>query len=359
MRSGLQSKLVLHIYRILPLVIVFALAFGIVSIIIALSGFNPLSVFWGLLRGGFGRLSSIGQTIDQVTPILLCSLGLIVAFKAGIWNIGAEGQLYIGAIGALLGGYYVPSIPGPLQLLLMAILSFIFGAIWAAIPGYLRARFNTNEVIVSLLMVFIANWLISYLVRFPFRSSSATGYPVSETIWETSRLPLLPGIGSHAGILLAVVLTAVVWILLKKSVYGYRIKAVGVNIEAALYGGIPVSKIIISSMILSGGLAGLAGMVQLSGIYHVLGEHISVNYGFLGIVVVNAGRLHPLGVVLMSIFLGGILSGSHYVQASLGLDVSIVHLLVAIIMIALVLLPFIEERLRNILSVHQDQLVNT
>jgi ABC-type uncharacterized transport system permease subunit len=354
MRLRLSSKLELYMYKILPLIIVLAIAFVIISIVLVISGFNPLDVFGGLLRGGFGNLSSFGQTIDQATPLLLCSLGLILAFKAGIWNIGAEGQLCLGAVGALIGGHFVPSIPGPLQILVMAILAFICGAIWAAIPGYLRARFNINEVIVSLLMVFIAMWLISYLVRFPWRSSSATGYPVSETIWETSWLPLLPGIGAHTGIIIALVLTVVVWVILQKSVYGYRIKAVGVNADAALYGGIPVSRIIISSMILSGGLAGLAGMVQISGIYHVLAEHISVNYGFLAIVVVFVGRLHPAGVVIMALFLGGLLSGSHYVQASLGLDVSVIHLLVAVIMLALVLQPFIEKRLKNLLAIHQD-----
>jgi ABC-type uncharacterized transport system permease subunit len=355
MRLRVSSKLGLYIYRSLPLIIVFAVSLVMISIIILISGFNPLDVFGGLLRGGFGSLSSFGQAIDQATPLLLCSLGLILVYKAGIWNIGAEGQLYMGAVGALIGGYYVPSIPGPLQILLMVILAFISGAIWAAIPGYFRARFNTNEVIVSLLMVFIAQWMVSYFVRFPFRSDTAVGFPVSETIWKTSRLPQLPGgIDAHAGIIIALVLTVIVWAILQKSVYGYRIKAVGVNADAALYGGIPVSKMIISSMILSGGLAGVAGMVQVSGVYHVLAENISVNYGFLAIVVVFIGRLHPAGAVIMSIFLGGLLSGSHYVQASLGLDVTVVHLLVAIIMLAFVLQPFIEQRLNKLLAIHQD-----
>ena len=354
MRIRLSSKFVLSIFKILPLLIVFAIAVGIISIIVAFCGFSPIDVFWGLLTGGFGSLTRFGQTIDQTTPLLLCSLGLILAFKCGVWNIGAEGQLYIGAIGALIGGYFVPSIPAPLQILIMAIFAFIFGGIWAAIPAYFKTKFNTNEVIVTLLMVFIAHWLVSYLVRFPWRSKTGMGYPVSETIWETSWLPQLPGIEAHAGILIALVLAVVVWVIFKKSVYGYRIKAVGANADAALYGGIPVNKIIISSMVLSGGLAGLAGMVQVSGIYHVLAEELSVSYGFLAIVVAYIGRLHPVGAVIMSIFLGSLLSGSYYVQSTLGLDVTVVQLFIAIIMLSLVLLPFIEERLNNLSIIDQD-----
>jgi simple sugar transport system permease protein len=351
MKIRLSTNAAVTICRVIPLIIVLAIAFGLISIVLDISGFNPLDVLVGLFNGGFGSLSRFGQTLDQATPLILCSSGLILAFKCGIWNIGAEGQLYIGAIGGLIGGYFVPSITQPLQILLMAMLAFIFGGLWAAIPAYFKTRFNTNEVIVTLLMVFIAQWLVSYLVRFPWRSSTAVGYPVSETIWETSWLPQLPGIEGHAGIIIALVLAVVLWFLLKKSVYGYRIKAIGANRDAALYGGIPVNKIIMSSMILSGGLAGLAGMIQVSGIYHVLAEHISVSYGFLAIVVAYVGKLHPIGAAIMAIFLGGLLSGSYYIQPTLGLDVSVVQLLIAFIMLALVLLPYIEKRFNNLLSI--------
>jgi simple sugar transport system permease protein len=173
-------------------------------------------------------------------------------------------------------------------------------------------------------------------------------------MWKTSWLPQLPGIEAHAGIIIAIVLAVVLWVTLRTSVYCYRIKAVGVNPDAAFYGGIPVSKIIISSMMLSGGLSGLAGMIQISGIYHVLAEHISTNYGFLAIVVAYIGRLNPVGAVIMAIFLGGLLSGSYYVQPTLGLDASVVQLLIAFIMLSLVLLPFIEKCLNKMLSIDQD-----
>jgi len=331
---------------------VLGIAFGVTSILIVISGFSPGEVFGGIFSGGFGSVYRFGQTLNQATPLLLCALGLILVFRAGIWNIGAEGQLYMGAVGALIAGHFIPSIPGPLQLLLMGILAFIFGAAWGVIPGYLRARFNTNEIITSLLMVFIAIWFVAYLIKFPWRSTTAAGFPVSEAVWPTAQLPIIPELGAHAGILIALGLAVVVWFILQKSAYGYRIKATGVNPDTALYGGISVRKIIVTSMLLSGGLAGLAGMAQVAGIFHVLADNISVSYGFLGIVVAFIGRLHPLGAVITAIFLGGLLAGSHYVQASLGIDVTVVHVLVATIMLALVIQPFIEQRLENLFKLH-------
>ena len=354
MRLRLSPRQGYYLSKAIPLVIVFAIAFGITSILVAISGFNPGEVFWGLFSGGFGSLNRLGQALNQATPLLFTALGLLLVFRAGIWNIGAEGQLYMGAVGALVAGYFVPSIPGPLQIILMVIFAFIFGGVWGAIPGYLRARFNTNEIIVSLLMVFVAEKLVSYLIKFPWRSTTAAGFPVSETIWPTAWLPILPGTGAHAGIIIALGLSVVVWFILQKSTFGYRVKAVGVNPDTALYGGIPLRKVIVTSFILSGGLAGIAGMAQVSGVFHVLADNLSVGYGFLGIVVAFIGRLHPLGAVIMAIFLGGLLSGSHYVQSSLGLDVTVIHVLVAVIMLALVLLPFLEQHFENLFKMHHD-----
>jgi simple sugar transport system permease protein len=327
---------------------VFALAFGITSILIYISGFSPLEIYWGIFEGGFGSLGGIGLTLNRATPLLLCSLGLVLAFRCGVWNIGAEGQLYMGAVGALLAGLFLPSMPQPLHLLLIAIASFTFGGIWGAIPGILKVKYKTNEIITSLLMVFIAFWFVAYLVRFPLYSPEAFN-PVTAFIPSTARLPtILPGTTSHAGIIIALGLSVVVWFILQKSVFGYRIKATGANPDTALYGGIPVGKTIITSMILSGGLAGLAGMAQVSGVYYILADNLSANYGFLAIAVAFIGRLNPFGAVLVAIFFGGLLTGGYFIQIRLGIDVTIVHVLVALIMLSLVVEPFIEKRLERL-----------
>jgi simple sugar transport system permease protein len=330
------------------LIIVFALALGITSVLIYISGFSPLEVYWGLLDGGFGSLHRIGLTLNETTPILLAGLGLILMFKGGVWNIGAEGQLYMGAVGAVVAGLFLTGIPGPLHLLLVAIASFIFGGIWGVIPAILKIKYKTNEIITSLMTVFIAWWFLVYAVRFPLHSPTAF-IPVSDKIPFTARLPIiLPGTPAHAGILIALGLAAVVWFILQKSTFGYRIKAIGINPDTAFYGGIPVGKVMITSGILGGGLAGLAGMAQVSGIHYLLADYLSANYGWLAILVVFIGRLEPFRTVLVAILLGGLLSGSHSVQMSLGIDVTVVHILVALIMLSLVLEPVIEKRLERL-----------
>ena len=168
-----------------------------------------------------------------------------------------------------------------------------------------------------------------------------------------TRLPIiLPETASHAGILIALGLAVIVWFILQRSTFGYRIKAVGINPDTALYGGISVGKVMINSMILSGGLAGLAGMAQVLGVHYLLGGYISASYGFLGILVAFVGRLHPFGAVLVAVFLGGLLSGSRFVQMNIGIDVTIVRVLVAVIMLALVVEPSIEKQLEHHFKTH-------
>ncbi|MAF85266.1 MAG: sugar ABC transporter permease [Dehalococcoidales bacterium] len=334
--------------RAISVIIALALAFGVTSILIVISGYNPGEVYWRLFDGGFGSLRRLSLTLNMTTPLLLCSLGLILAFRCGVWNIGAEGQLYMGAVGALAAGLFLPSIPKPLHLLVVAIASFIFGGIWGAIPGILKVKYKANEIITSLLMVFVAQLFVTYLTQFPWRAPQevAAGFPVTEKVAATAMLPkILPPTALHAGLIIALGLTVVVWFVLQRSAYGYRVKAVGINPDTARYGGIPVGKIKITSMILSGGLAGLAGMAQVSGIFHLLTDRISPGYGFLAILVTFLGGLNPFGSIFVALFLGALLSGSHFAQSDIGIDPSVVHVLVAVIMLSLILLPFIEKRL--------------
>ncbi len=334
--------------RAMAVIIALAIAFGVTSILVYIAGYNPAEVYWRLFDGGFGSLRRTGLTLNMTAPLLLCALGLILAFRCGVWNIGAEGQLYMGAVGALAAGLFLPAVPGPLHLLLVAVVSFIFGGIWGAIPGILKVKYKANEIITSLLMVFIAQLFVTYLIQFPWRAPPevAAGFPVTEKIAATAMFPkILPPTALHAGIIMAVGLAVVVWFILQKSTYGYRVKAVGINPDTALYGGIQVGKTIITSMILSGGLAGLAGMAQVSGVFHLLTDRISPGYGFLAILVTFLGRLHPFGSILVALLLGALLSGSHFAQMEIGIDPSVVHVLVAVIMLSLISLPFIERRL--------------
>ncbi len=316
---------------------------------IYVSGIDPVEVYAGLFKGGFGSLVRIGQTLVQATPLMFTALGLIFAFKCGVWNIGAEGQLLMGAVGATLAGLFINGVPKPAHIFLVTMASITFGAGWAAIPAALKVRFRTNEIITSLLLNFVASWFVIYMLRWPLKPE-LYAHLVSDKIATTAWLPIiLPGTALHAGIIIAGSLAVAVWFILQKSVLGYRIKAIGVNPDTAMYGGIPVGRVIMISMLLSGSLAGMAGMAQVAGVQHLLRQDISPGYGFLSILVSFVGRLNPLGVVIVAIFLGGLLSGGYSVQAVLGIDITVVHVLIAVIMFGLVIQPFIENRLARII----------
>ncbi|MFC2024177.1 ABC transporter permease [Chloroflexota bacterium] len=319
------------------------------AIIISASGYNAGEVYVGLLKGGFGSLNNMGLTLNQATPLLFCSLGLIFAFRCGVWNIGAEGQLYMGALGAFLVGYYVTGVPKPVHLFLVVVSSFVFGGAWGVIPGVLKVKFKVNEMVTSLLLSFIAWWIIAYLVKFPLRVEELYIWTVSNEIAPTARLPLLmSGVSAHAGILIAIGLSVAVWFIMQKTVLGYEIKAVGVNPNAAAYGGIAVGKTTIIAMILSGGLCGLAGMAQVSGIHYVLADYLSSHYGFLAIMTTFIAELNPYIAVIVCIFFGGLLSGSHFVQMKVGIDGTIVQVLLVVMMLFLMAVPLIQRRLSRI-----------
>ena len=335
---------------VISFIIALAISFVLTSGIVILAGFKPLEVFWYSLSGGFGSLQRLGLTMNEAAPLLFCTLGLIVAFRAGIWNIGAEGQLYIGAVGATITGLYITGLSKIPHLIIVAIASIIFGALFGALPGYLKTRFNANEIITSLLLNFVAIWFVGYLVRFPMVDPGAY-IPVSDKIQESARLPLIfKENPAHIGIIIAIVCAVLVWFLYERTLLGYRFKAIGSNINTALFGGINVKVLIVLSMAISGGLAGLAGMSQVSGVHFVLSGYLSpAQYGFFAIPIVFIARLNPFGAIITCIFFGGLLTGAKFVQLTLGIDPTVISIFLALIMLTLMLGPFLEKRLKKIM----------
>ena len=249
---GLQR----YLKPILSFIIIFTIAAVICSLPIYLSGFNPFIVYGQLLLGGFGSFNNLISTLVKSTPIIFCSLGIVVAFRCGFWNIGAEGQLNMGALFAVISGLYFSELPIYIHLPIIFLCSFFGGAIWGYIAAHLKVRYSANEMIVTLLMNFIAFRFVSYMVRYPLRPESSFN-PVTANIPESARLPLLiQNTSLHSGILIAFIIAVIVWIVLKSTVVGYRIKAVGANANSASLSGISIANITKISMIISGGLAG-------------------------------------------------------------------------------------------------------
>jgi ABC-type uncharacterized transport system permease subunit len=341
--------------RYYPLVLSFLavmiVIFAVFSAVLYFSQFDLVEVYRNLFVGSFGSAGAIAQTLIRMCPVLFCSLGLLIAFRCGMWNIGAEGQLYWGALVAAVVGIYVKGFPSFLHISLAVLTSFVCAGIWSAICGLLKTRFNANEVITTLLSNFIAYWATFYFLKFHLQPKTAFN-PSSLPVQASAILPtMLNGTLLHAGIPIAILCAVVVWFLMRKTALGYSIDAVGSNISAAAYGGIKVDRVILISMFLSGGLAGLAGLGEVLGIHHLLIRNISPNYGFIAIAAVFIAKLNPIGSILVSLFFGAILTGGRYLQTSMGIPTHLVDVLVALFIVFMLIQPILEKRIMLVFAV--------
>lgn len=275
---------------------------------------GPIVAYSVLVQGAFGSVSASSETLVKAAPLLLTAVGIMVAFRAKVINLGAEGQLYMGAIAtAGIGGFW-SELPGPVYLPLTVGASMIAGAAWAAIPGILKARAKVNEVITSLMMNYVAIYLVDFLVNGPWRDPRGPE-PMTPSIVAAARLGhVMPQSRLHIGIVFAVVSVVLAYVLLWRSGLGFRIRAVGAGPDASLQAGISVPKTIVLVMAISGGLAGLAGMGEIAGVHFRLMPGISGGYGFTAIVVALLGKLRPVGVAIASLLFAGLVVGADSMQ---------------------------------------------
>lgn len=322
------------------------LAFIISGIILKIIGGQPLLVGKFFFDATFGSWAVFSDTLVKATPLILVGLACTVAFKMKLWNIGAEGQFYIGAFGASLV-VLVPLVPpdSPKFVVIgsMIIMGMVGGAIWGFIPGYLKGRFGVNEIITTLMLNYIAILWNNFWI---FNQWSDAGFQMTptfeKTAWlprlvdyarpynnfiETSDSPLAPfltrfgldsisGMTLHLGFIIALVVVVIVWWVLDRSRWGYEIKLAGDNPEAARYAGINIVRNVVLVMMFSGALAGLAGMSEISGVVHRLQERISPGYGFTGIIVAWLAKLNPFAVILVSILFGALIVAGREIQPS-------------------------------------------
>ncbi|MDJ0578607.1 ABC transporter permease [Crocosphaera sp.] len=308
------------IYAILA--IIMSLIVG--AILIILIGKNPLEAYSILFQESLFNYYGFANTLSKTSPLLLSSLGILIALKGGQFNIGGEGQIYLGALGSTLVGLFIKDIPSFLHIILTLMFGFVLGALWGLIPGFLKAYRGINEVITTLLLNYIAIDFISYLVNHSLAEANAPS-AYSPLISESAKLPIiLPKTLAHAGIFVGIIAMIIVGILLQKTILGYEIEVVGINPKAATYGGISVSKIIILVMALSGGLCGLAGGTEVMGLKYRLFENFSPGYGFNAVAIAFLSRGNVFGVLLTSLFFGALLSGANIMQRSVEVPVTIV-----------------------------------
>ena len=316
---------------ILAPIIAVILALMIGALVLLALGKNPIEAYGSMLNGAFGNLEDWSEgnfnrlynTITRAIPLLLVAVGICIAFRGGVINIGAEGQLFMGAVAVTAVSVGInDALPALIHVPLLLVAGFGAGAIWGTIPGYLKARFSVNEILSTVMMNQIAIQLLLYLLSGPLidprEIELGTRIPQSARLPEVAWLGrLVPPTRLHSGLFIAIIAAFVVYLLLWRTPLGYRVRAVGLNKDASKYAGISVPLYITLSLTLSGGLAGLAGMVEVTGVTHRMVEGFAVGYGFSGIVVALFGRLHPLGAIPSAFFFGALLTGAEQMQRTI------------------------------------------
>lgn len=291
-----------------------------------LGGANPLTAYAAFLDGAVGSIYNLGTSLVKSIPLMLAGLGLAFAFRCGVFNVGAEGQLYFGALGAVLLGTMLDA-PPLLHVPLSLAAAFLGGALWAAIPGYLKARWTVNEIITTILLNYVAIYFVSYLVSGPLKDPQGI-YPKTAMIASTARLPIiLPETRLHAGLILGLIAAVVLYVIQTRTTLGFRVRAVGAGPLASNYAGINVRRTMMTAMLVSGGLAGLAGAAEVLGSQFRLLEYFSPGWGYAAIVVAILGALQPFGVVLAALFFGALESGAYSIQITLGIPTSLMYII--------------------------------
>lgn len=292
------------------------------SIMFAMLGVNPVKALYTYFISPITQVWQLHELAIKAAPLILIGVGLSVCYRANIWNIGAEGQFVLGGIvGSIIPVMY-PEFEGPLVLPLMLILGMVGGALYAAIPALLKARFNTNEILTSLMLVYVAQLLLDWIVRGPWRDPQGFNFPQTVLFNDSATLPqLLPASGrANLGIVFALIAAVLVWLLMSRMLKGFEVRVLGSSPRAGRFAGFSFNRMVFFAFMLSGALAGLAGISEVSGAIGQLQPSISPGYGFAAIIVAFLGRLNPLGIVAAGLVLGLTYLGGEAAQTALGVS---------------------------------------
>ncbi|WKY46892.1 ABC transporter permease [Eubacteriaceae bacterium ES3] len=317
--------------------IVFALIFG--ALIIALIQQNPVEVYQVMWQGAFGSKMAIAATLVKATTLIFVGLAYGFAYKCGLVNIGIEGQLYMGALFSTYVAVYM-DLPMVLHVPLALLAGFIGGAFWGGIVGFLKNRFNASEMITTVMMNYVAVYIVSALVNGPMMEEKAT-YPQSDIIMDSAKLiKLIPNSQLTIGLFIALAALVVYYIYWKYTPQGFRMATVGTNKDAAEYVGIPVKRMVLMAMVISGGIGGLAGSMEVLGVQHKLLEGLSAGYGFDGIAVALLGNSSAIGIFFSSILFGALRSGGNAVQMFTRLPIAVIYIIQGLVIIFVVVDQF-------------------
>ena len=301
-----------------------------------LAGANPLDVLGLIATGAVGSKFALLETLNRATPLIFCGLSVAVAFRARLWNIGAEAQFYAGAVVAVLLG--TGAVGAPFVLPISAAMAMLAGAILLLGPVLLKTKLGVDEVVTTLLFNFIMLLIVSYLLEGPMKDPAGMGWPKSAALISEARLPrLVTGLRLHWGFALALIAAVVVWVIQTRTTLGFEMRAVGQNPNAARFAGMPVTAVLIKTALISGGLAALGGWSEVAGLKGHLSLDLSPGFGYTGIIVAMLALLRPLAVVLSAIFVAGVFVGSDSMSRAAGVPTYIADMLLAVALLFIVL----------------------
>jgi len=310
-----------------------------------LGGLDPLQAGAALVRGSVGSPTALTITMVRAVPLILTGLAVSLAFRAGVWNIGAEGQLYAGAIAAVAVGIGGAGLPALILVPVVLLAAALAGALWAAVPAFMRVRLGVGEVITTILMNFVGVYLAAYMVSGPLQEARGI-FPQTDPIADAAQLPiLLPGTRVHMGVVLAVAVGAVMWVVFKRTRFGFAVRAVGSAPKAArIVGLIPVDRVMIISFLASGAIAGLAGGVEIAGVTFALYADLSPGWGYTAIAVALLGGLHPIAVIGTGLLFGALGSGAAAMQRDAGIPLAWASAVEALVILSVLAVDQVRRR---------------
>lgn len=320
--------------RFIGLAAALAGAVCVCSLLFVAAGANPVTAFATLMQGSFGSLRATGETLVKATPLIFTGLSACVAFRARLWNIGAEGQVFAGAMCAFWLQHHLGGLSAGIQIPVILIGGVLGGGLYAGLAGVLKTRFAVDEVISTVMLNYIIAFVLSLLLlRGPWSEAGAF-FEQTAKVDQGAIFPvLISGTRLHAGFLLAIVAAVLVHVLLTRTPLGYEIKAAGSNIRALDVQGTNTRRLILVVLLVSGALAGLAGITEVYGVHYRLKAGAIAGYGYSGIIVAILGQLHPLGVVIASVLFGALLNGATLMQIKTGVPSALIYAIQAILLL--------------------------
>lgn len=347
MRLERRSHVPLSLVVVAPLAAVLA-ALILAAGLIAAAGVNPLAAYGEMLKGALGSRLSVTEMLTRATPLILTGLAAAVAFRARLWNIGGEGQFYLGALVTAWAGHSL-GLPGPLGIPVLMLCGMAAGAALLAGPAFLRLRFGVDEVVTTLLLNFIVILFVGLMIEGPLRDPLAFGWPQSVPVDKVFRLPdLVPRTRLHIGLLFAIGAAGLVWLMLSRTVFGAETRAAGLSAPAAAYAGISLPRTLMGVALLSGALAGLAGSIEVLGVTAGVTTTMSPGFGYAGIVVAMLAALHPAGVVAAAVFVATVFVGADAMSRATGVPSFIADVVVALSLLTMIVaLLFTTYRVRR------------